>query len=44
MAIIADTPDLNFPIATTPLGGLDGQAHTITKRNATPKSKLRYAG
>jgi hypothetical protein len=44
MAIIADTPDLNFPIATTPLGGLDGQAQHYSEKERDTKIKAEICG
>ena len=44
MAIIADTPDMNFPIVATPLGGLDGQTQHYSEKEGDAKIKVRYAG
>jgi hypothetical protein len=44
MAIITDTPDLNFPIAATPLGGLDGQTQHYSEKERDAKIKAGTCG
>jgi hypothetical protein len=44
MAIIADTPDLNFPITTTPLGRLDGQTQHYNEKERDTKIKAEICG
>lgn len=44
MAIIVDIPDLNFPITTTPLGGLDGQTQHYSENERDTKIKAEICG